>query len=433
MPAASDIAVSVRRLSKDYTIGHRGGDRPATLAEAALARLRNPFRREATETFHALADVSFDIPRGAVVGIIGRNGAGKSTLLKILSRITEPTAGTVDLYGRVGSLLEVGTGFHPELTGRENVFLNGAILGMSKGEIRKQFDAIVDFAGVERFLDTPVKRYSSGMYVRLAFAVAAHLRSEILIIDEVLAVGDAAFQQKCLGEIRATSGGGRTVLFVSHSMAAVESLCSSVMLLEAGRVRYTGSTSEGIRRYSADPQAAATFDFAVVNSSRTGTGAARFTGCHILSDGVDGAGDVRSGQQVTFALSYAAAASGDLGSVRAGVAVSDLSGRPFLLCSTEFSDADLTAAPRRGILRCTIPELPLSEGTYRLTLFLEFGHDVADCIQDGPALHVIDGDFYGTGRNYPDGWKGKVVLAHHAWSLDAVDDRADLPAITGAA
>src|SRR6476469_3505844 len=195
----SDIAVSVRGLSKAYTIAHNDGERHVTLAEQLLHRLKNPFKKATTETFHALRDVEFDIKKGDVVGIIGRNGAGKSTLLKILSRITEPTAGEIRLYGRVGSLLEVGTGFHPELTGRENIYLNGQILGMRKREIEKQFEAIVDFSEVERFLDTPVKRYSSGMYVRLAFGVAAFLNPEILIVDEVLAVGDMQFQEKCIG------------------------------------------------------------------------------------------------------------------------------------------------------------------------------------------------------------------------------------------
>src|SRR5271168_2534792 len=206
-----DIAISVRGLSKAYKINH-DDEKHITLAETILSRLKNPLRRPRFETFWALKDVNFEIQKGDIVGIIGRNGAGKSTLLKVLSRITEPTSGEVDIYGRVGSLLEVGTGFHPELTGRENVYLNGAILGMTKGEIRKQFDAIVDFAGVEKFLDTPVKRYSSGMYVRLAFGVAAHLQSEILVVDEVLAVGDAEFQRKCLGKMKDVASGGRTVL-----------------------------------------------------------------------------------------------------------------------------------------------------------------------------------------------------------------------------
>jgi lipopolysaccharide transport system ATP-binding protein len=243
----SDVAISVRGLSKAYVISHE--QRESTLAEQMLKRLRRPFRRSSTETFWALNDVSFDIRRGDVVGIIGRNGAGKSTLLKVLSRITTPTRGEIDLYGRVGSLLEVGTGFHPELTGRENIFLNGAILGMRRAEISRQFDAIVGFAGVEQFLDTPVKRYSSGMYVRLAFAVAAHLNPEIMIVDEVLAVGDAEFQRKCLGKMKDVAASGRTVLFVSHQMQSVSVLCNRAMYMEKGQVTYAGSVGGAIDRY----------------------------------------------------------------------------------------------------------------------------------------------------------------------------------------
>jgi len=247
--SSSDIAIAVRGLSKAFTIA-RDQEKHVTLAEAMLSRLANPLRRSRTETFWAVKDVSFEINKGEVVGIIGRNGAGKSTLLKVLSRITEPTAGEIDLYGRVGSLLEVGTGFHPELTGRENIFLNGAILGMTRGEIRRQFDAIVDFAGVEKFLDTPVKRYSSGMYVRLAFAVAAHLDPEILVIDEVLSVGDAEFQRKCLSKMSDVASAGRTVLFVSHSMNAVQQLCRRVLRLSAGRLECdTTDVRSGVMGY----------------------------------------------------------------------------------------------------------------------------------------------------------------------------------------
>ena len=247
----SELAISVRGLGKEYTIVHKGMQ-CATLAEKVLASMKNPFKRAERESFWALKDVSFDVRKGDVVGIIGKNGAGKSTLLKVLSQIAEPTEGEIDLYGQVGSLLEVGTGFHPELTGRENVFLNGAILGMRRKEIQRQFDAIVDFAGVEKFLDTPVKRYSSGMYVRLAFAVAAHLNPEILIVDEVLAVGDAEFQKKCIGKMQDVSQGqGRTVLFVSHNMAAVRQLCTSAVYLKSGRIVKQGKTEEVLDLYNA--------------------------------------------------------------------------------------------------------------------------------------------------------------------------------------
>jgi len=246
--AASDVAVSVRGLSKSYSIA-KNAVQHSTMGEALMHKLKNPLTKAERETFWALSDVNFDIQKGDVVGIIGRNGAGKSTLLKILSRITEPTRGKIDLYGRVGSLLEVGTGFHPELTGRENVYLNGAILGMKRSEIARQFDAIVEFSGTEQFLDTPVKRYSSGMYVRLAFAVAAHLNPEILIVDEVLAVGDGEFQKKCLGKMQDVAASGRTVLFVSHNLDVVRKLCTNAILMQKGRVLLSSSTKAVLERY----------------------------------------------------------------------------------------------------------------------------------------------------------------------------------------
>ncbi len=247
--SSSEVALSVRGLGKSYTIAQRARHH-ASLAHALRHKLAHPFQRPATNTFWALKDVSFDVHQGDVVGVIGRNGAGKSTLLKILSRITAPTTGEARLYGRVGSLLEVGTGFHPELTGRENIFLNGALLGMRRRDIARQFDAIVDFAGVEDFLDTPVKRYSSGMYVRLAFAVAAHLDSEILIVDEALAVGDVAFQRKCLNKMgEVAEKQGRTVLFVSHNVAAMRTLCTRGIVLSAGEVALIGDIEASIAEY----------------------------------------------------------------------------------------------------------------------------------------------------------------------------------------
>ena len=254
--------ITVENLSKKYIIGHQKQDGYITLrdvlangAKRVSHKLRHPFtvselgKDHTHEEFWALKDVSFDIQQGDRVGIIGRNGAGKSTLLKILSRITEPTSGKVSIKGRVASLLEVGTGFHPELTGRENIFLNGAILGMSKAEIKKKFDEIVAFAEVERFLDTPVKRYSSGMYVRLAFAVAAHLEPEILIVDEVLAVGDAQFQKKCLGKMESVGREGRTILFVSHNIAAIKSLCSTAILLNKGQMIFQGGVAKAVDQH----------------------------------------------------------------------------------------------------------------------------------------------------------------------------------------
>ena len=254
----SDIAIRVENLSKMYHIGET--IRHDTMRDVLVSGLRRPFSMfngqssangtgEHEDEFWALKDVSFEVKRGEIVGVIGRNGAGKSTLLKILSRITEPTSGKAEIHGRVGSLLEVGTGFHPELTGRENIYLNGAILGMKRVEIDRKFDEIVAFSGVERFLDTPVKRYSSGMYVRLAFAVAAHLEPEILLIDEVLAVGDADFQRKCLGKMGEVASEGRTVIFVSHNMGMITSLCSRALLLDEGQVTTQGTASDTVLVY----------------------------------------------------------------------------------------------------------------------------------------------------------------------------------------
>jgi len=259
----SDIVIQAENLGKKYVLAHQaasGGyvalrDELTRGARTLWRKTRNLARDGSSasggtrEEFWALKDVSFEIRRGEAVGIIGRNGAGKSTLLKVLSRITEPSAGRVTIRGRVASLLEVGTGFHPELTGRENVFLNGAVMGMTRAEIRRKFDEIVAFAEVEKFLDTPVKRYSSGMYVRLAFAVAAHLEPEILVVDEVLAVGDAAFQQKCLGKMGAVATAGRTVLFVSHNMAAIKRLCSRGILFTSGRLQMIGATADVVGCY----------------------------------------------------------------------------------------------------------------------------------------------------------------------------------------
>ncbi len=256
----SDVVIRVENLSKKYIIGHQKQERYTALRDVISSGTKSFWqgitgnnkrsREEASEEFWALKDISFEIKQGERVGIIGRNGAGKSTLLKILSRITEPTSGKISIKGKVASLLEVGTGFHPELTGRENIYLNGAILGMDKVDIKKKFDEIVAFAEVEKFLDTPVKRYSSGMYVRLAFAVAAHLEPEILIVDEVLAVGDAQFQKKCLGKMKDVSGEGRTVLFVSHNMAAIQALCNDGIFMKDGSIDKKQSVEEAIARYS---------------------------------------------------------------------------------------------------------------------------------------------------------------------------------------
>ncbi|MDO8502342.1 MAG: ABC transporter ATP-binding protein [Gemmatimonadaceae bacterium] len=298
----SQTAIKVEGLAKSYRIARALGRQPyRTLQEEVIALPKNLWKRalgrsDTMETFWALDDVSFEVMEGEVVGIIGRNGAGKSTLLKILSRITEPTRGRAEIYGRVGALLEVGTGFHPELTGRENIFLSGAILGMRKSEIARQFDAIVDFAGVEQFIDTPTKRYSSGMYTRLAFAVAAHLEPEILLVDEVLAVGDAEFQKKCLGKMEDVAGEGRTVFFVSHNTQAVRQLCTRGILLEHGRVAADGPTDSTLAVYNQRLRELRVDAETGVNNpeNRRGSGAVRFTAVSVE--------DLDGNERYTFAM-----------------------------------------------------------------------------------------------------------------------------------
>ena len=304
-------AIRIDRLGKRYELGADAGmfryrALRDTLAERASTLVRRVRRGagDPPETFWALRDVSLEVPRGQVVGVIGRNGAGKSTLLKILSRITKPTEGGADLYGRVGSLLEVGTGFHPELTGRENIFLNGAILGMRRSEVLRNFDAIVDFSGIGTFLDTPVKRYSSGMYVRLAFAVAAHLETEILFVDEVLAVGDAEFQRRCLDKMQNVVRDGRTIIFVSHNMAAVKSLCQRAVLFHAGRVAQDGPVDAVVDAYLATGRVSADDGFVPDDVPRSGTGEARLRRIVIRDASVASASQIYLGDPFTVEMEF---------------------------------------------------------------------------------------------------------------------------------
>lgn len=315
----SDIAIKVENLGKAYRLGSEA-ERADTLVQAGINLMSAPLRnfrklrnldtfstnRDSEDILWALDDVSFDIRRGEVVGFVGRNGAGKSTLLKILSRITEPTTGRIEIHGRVSSLLEVGTGFHPELTGRENIYMNGTILGMKKREIDQKFDEIIDFSGVERFLDTPVKRYSSGMKVRLAFSVAAHLEPEILIIDEVLAVGDAEFQKKCLGKMEDVAGSGRTVLFVSHNMAAVQNLCGRAVSLVAGKVCDDGTPEAVIEDYLARFRGEAVSGLHG-NPARKKNSSAEFTDIRLVDKNGVATATPCAGESVVFELDYSAA------------------------------------------------------------------------------------------------------------------------------
>ena len=412
--------VRVESVSKVYRIG---AGRPAltTLREAVARAARSPLaalrgrRRADDETLWALRDVSFEVYSGEVVGVIGRNGAGKSTLLKILSRITEPTTGEVELYGRAGSLLEVGTGFHPELSGRENVFLNGAILGMKRGEIVRRFDEIVAFAEIERFVDTPVKHYSSGMYMRLAFAVAAHLEPEILIVDEVLAVGDAQFQKKCLGKMGEAAREGRTVLFVSHNMAAVSNLCRRGIVLEGGRVAYAGTQTEAVARYlTSSRQTANTLR---ERTDRVGSGQVRVVALEVRD--VRGAplDVVASGQDVDICLHYESSPGFDSSKVIAGICVKTQLDVPVFLQHSRLTRDAWPALPQRGAFVCRIPRLPLPPASYRITYSLMLDGEYLDAMDDAYELNVTGGDFFGSGE-VPPATHG-CCLVDARWRLEA--------------
>jgi len=378
----SNLAISARELWKQYRLGR---------VESGFQRLRRRARRRAGHGhIWALQDVTFDVPEGEALAIIGRNGAGKSTLLKVLARLTEPTRGYVDVAGRVGALLEVGTGFSPELTGRENVYLNGTLLGMSRRDIDRRLDEIVAFAGVEEHLDKPVKWYSSGMYVRLGFAVAAHLEPDILIVDEVLSVGDLAFQQKCLGRMNEVAGGGRTVLFVSHNLAAVSALCPEAMYLSDGKIRSRGPTREVIDRYVDDVKATARVDVRD-RIDRHGDGRLRFTEIRVGTGSA-----VRTGGDCEVSLFYAGTPGA--GEVRVGFAVYGALVEPIFQCLNEISGDIISEIAADGSFTCTIPKLPLSPGHYTISAYCEIDGKVADWVQHAAVLEVVEGDFFGTGR-----------------------------------
>ena len=394
----SDAAISIRGLSKRYALG--GRESYQTAREAVMSGVRRATgwarrpravtsgtaadgRGEAA-TLWALRDVSFDVRPGEVVGIVGRNGAGKSTLLKVLSRVTSPTAGSVEMTGRVGSLLEVGTGFHPELTGRENIYLNGAILGMSRAEVRKQFDAIVEFAGVGKFLDTPVKRYSSGMYMRLAFSVAAHLDSEILIVDEVLAVGDATFQKKCLGKMREISTHGRTVLFVSHSMPAILNLCQSVILLDQGSLVARGAPQESTRLYLSQGASRAAERVWATPGVAPGDQTARLRAVRVRNAAGEVAESIDVAEAFAVEVEYWNMEQGRKPTVSLQFFNED---GVLLFVSNDFNNERWWSTPRdTGVVRaaCRVPPNLLAEGTFFVL--------AAVCSYDPDEIHALEKD-----------------------------------------
>ncbi len=424
----SRIAVRVRDLGKEYTIGHLAArglrkEQYKTLRETLVRLFTSPARMigrsRNSESFWALQDINFDVTEGEVVGIIGRNGAGKSTLLKILSRITEPTHGFAEIHGRVASLLEVGTGFHPELTGRENTYLNGAILGMKRAEIERKFDEIVAFSEVEQFIDTPVKRYSSGMYLRLAFAVAAHLEPEILLVDEVLAVGDAEFQKKCLGKMGDVAREGRTVLFVSHNMSAVQALCPRSILLRKGGVAFDGPTSDVLREYLGYLHASASQAFEN-NPERRGDGAVRFTSARILDDRGAVVSQVVAGAPVSFEFGYENLVNADRVEINVGV-VNHLS-VSVTSFSTHLTGFSVVGLGRRGTLTCRIPKLPLPPGEYRVGVSVTHLGRETDHLPNALTFSVDSSVFFPTGR-VPKIVHG-AVLVDHSWEHDALTEQA---------
>jgi lipopolysaccharide transport system ATP-binding protein len=400
-------AIQIENVSKRYRIGARSGDY-RTLREAIVNTAAAPWRRlkqfsglgprpradGSPDTHWALKDVSFEVPPGEVIGLIGRNGAGKSTLLKILSRITEPTSGRVTLRGRVGSLLEVGTGFHPELTGRENVYLNGAILGMARREIVRKFDEIVDFAEVAQFLDTPVKRYSSGMYMRLAFAVAAHLEPEILVVDEVLAVGDAGFQKKCLGKMGEVARGGRTVLFVSHNMAAVLSLCSTVFLLDNGRVANRGLPDAVVEEFLRYNQEIACVPLER-RTDRRGEGFARVVSFALYNATDPQLPAIRCGDRLKVELTYESERELDSPAFLVGIA--GALGQHVYRLDTQTAPHLQIRLPRRGKLVCVTDPLNLCPGRHFINLAIMMSNTVIDHVTQAAFFDVEAEDFYGTG------------------------------------
>jgi lipopolysaccharide transport system ATP-binding protein len=380
MPHEAPRVIRVSHLGKQYQLGARARYRTfrEALVESVMGMARSIARggsRRAPERFWALDDVSFDVAQGDVVGIIGRNGSGKSTLLKILSRIVEPTRGTVDLEGRVGSLLEVGTGFHPDLTGRENVFLSGAILGMRRTEIEKKFDEIVEFAEVDRFIDTQVKHYSSGMYMRLAFSVAAHLEPDILVVDEVLAVGDAAFQKKCLGKMGTVARHGRTVLFVSHNMGAVVSLCSRALLLDAGRLVLESDPITVAARYQATLTPAPTSTTDLSGAEHFGSGKARFVSLRFVPERRDGTTREMMCPGSRLRVETRIVCSASIDSANVGITIYDASGYRLVDANTAMQGRFVSMNPGdEARVDFALDDLRLKPGTYLVGLWMGRGN-----------------------------------------------------------
>jgi lipopolysaccharide transport system ATP-binding protein len=411
-------AIRVENLGKCYRVNHAEERLPyktlrdtlTRVATAPIRRFRASGHYGVAEEFWALKDVSFDVRPGEVVGIIGRNGAGKSTLLKILSRITSPTTGRVTVRGRVGSLLEVGTGFHPELTGRENIYMNGSILGMSRSEIRQKFDEIVDFSGVEKFLDTPIKRYSSGMQVRLAFAVAANLDPEILIVDEVLAVGDAEFQKKCMGKMHEVSSGGRTVLFVSHNMAAVEALCTTGILMSNGRVASSGDIADIIREYSQQIFGNANVGLVEFSQANRARQPVRFLYAGLVDEDKKPMSYLSLGGD--FRLLIGISSDVPLQTPSIGIGFDDALARRVLTVHTPRGiKAGLPELQGVSEVECRIERFPLAPGDYWVKLAISSSNCELDSVEGALCFSISNGEAFGEGNGFSRG----LCIAPSIW------------------
>lgn len=416
-------ALSVREISKRYRIGlteARSETFAGQIMDMVKAPLRNlkqlrslsRFKEEDESVFWALRDIEFDVQQGEVLGIIGHNGAGKSTLLKILSRITEPTTGEITIHGRVSSLLEVGTGFHPDLTGRENVYMNGTILGMRKREIDKKFDEIVAFSGVEKYIDTPVKRYSSGMKVRLAFSVAANLQPDVLIIDEVLAVGDAEFQKKCLGKMNDIAGQGRTILFVSHDMTAIQNLCQNVILLKQGRVQKTGTASEIVDFYY---KQSATGVKLQDREERRGAGLLRFSDYRIINEST-GSANIYSGDAIRIELEYKTKSDSiELTAPHFAISVHHAKYGVVTSFSNYYTGTNIPITYPTGKVICSLDGLPLLPGEYYATIFCSAGGERQDVIYNALQFEVLPKDVFKSGKML-DTSKHGIFYINHKWA-----------------
>ena len=420
--------IEVRRVSKLYQLGARR-ERYRTLRDTIAEGFASLFRAKGAvtpELLWALRNVSFDVKRGEVVGVIGRNGAGKSTLLKMLSEITYPTEGRVEIHGRVGSLLEVGTGFHPELTGRENIFLNGAILGMKRAEIRRKFDEIVAFAEVDKFIDTPVKRYSSGMYVRLAFAVAAHLEPEILLVDEVLAVGDAQFQKKCLGKMNdVAKTEGRTIIFVSHNMAAIEVLCDRCLLLQAGRLAGDGPTDSVIAQYQMlmSTSMAETIDL-TSHPGRRKNSIQMMKRASLLSTSGKSVTSIRMGDGLAVRVDFSF--TGKPVRPVLGLALKTFLGsRVFSVDNRFVGGFNFNEALQEGTITCYFDRLPLLAGKYMIDLYFGDEQQSLDAVFDAIQFEVDPKDVFGSGKLPPPGFGPFFWPA--SWSLNRRDGSSVQP------